>query len=142
MENRQHISLREGKVFVDGTQVLDAVSLKFVLTPTVATSTTVGNKGTNRRWINYDITGSMTEYKSTNWLDKVISKYIQTGQTPELTIQGIRNDKNSDYYAKYKQSEKVTLTGVVLTGDLQLLDLDTGGELDKNTVNFGAKNFK
>lgn len=142
MENRQHISLREGQAYIDGVKVLDLVSLKMVITPTVASSTTVGSKGTNRRWLGYDITGSLTEYKSTDWLEKIIAKYIKDGKTPELTIQGVRNDKNSDYYATTKKTEKITLAGVVLTGDLPLMDLDTGGELVQNTVNFGAKSYK
>jgi hypothetical protein len=142
MENRQHISLREGKVYVDGVQILDACKLSFVVTPEVATSKRLGDKGTDRRWIGRDITGSITEYKSTNWVEDALSKYEKNGKTPELKIQGIRNDTNSDYYSTYKKSETVTLTGVVLTGDIPLLDLDTGGDLAQRTINFGAKNYK
>lgn len=142
MENRQHISLREGKVFLNGIQILDACKLSFVVTPEVASSKLLGDKGTNRRWIGRDITGSLTEYKSTDWIEDALAEYESSGKTPEFTIQGIRNDTNSDYYATYKKAETKTLTGVVLTGDIPLLDLDTGGELVQRTVNFGAKNYK
>lgn len=142
MENRNAISLREGKVYIDGIEIIDACKLSFVYTPEVSSSKRLGSKGTDRRWIGRDITGSLTEYKSTNWIEEIIAKYESSGATPEFTIQGIREDRNSDYYAKYKKAETVTLTGVVLTGDMPLMDLDTGGELVQNSVSFGAKNLK
>ncbi len=141
-ENRQHISLREGEAYLDGIKILDLVSLSVDFVPTVATSTTVGNRGTNRRWINHDIQGSFSEYKSTPWLKEKVEEYLATGKTPEMTITGISNDKNSDYYETYKKTDSITISGAVLTGNISLLSLDTGGEFVQHTVNFGAKSYK
>ncbi len=139
--NKNGISLREGKIYLDGTLIADAASLTINYQPEVSQHRTLGEKGMNRRWIGRDITGSMTEWKSTNWLENKIKEYEKNGKTPEFKIQGRREDKNSDYYAKTKKAETVTLTGVVLTGDLPLMALDTAGELVQQTVNFGAKNM-
>lgn len=48
------------------------------------------------------------------------------------------NDENSDYYAKHG-SNVVTCVGVVLTGDLPLTALDSGGEVVDDSINFNAK---
>ena len=66
-----------------------------------------------------------------------IKDYIKTGVTPEFTLQGIQDDKNSDYFDKNGKI-KVTLKGVVLTGDLSLLNLDAEGELLQDEIEFGA----
>ena len=139
--NKNGISLREGRIYLDGTLIADAAPLTINFQPEVAQHRTLGEKGMNRRWIGRDVTGSMTEWKSTPWLENKIKEYEKTGVTPEFKIQGRREDKSSDYYKKYKKAETVTLTGVVLTGDLPLMALDTAGELVQQTVNFGAKNI-
>ncbi len=139
--NKNGISLREGRIYLDGTLIADAATLTINFQPEVAQHRTLGEKGMNRRWIGRDVTGSMTEWKSTPWLENKIKEYEKTGVTPEFKIQGRREDKSSDYYKKYKKAETVTLTGVVLTGDLPLMALDTAGELVQQTVNFGAKNI-
>lgn len=139
--NKSAISLREGKIFLDGEQILEAGSITINYQPEVVSYRTLGERGLNRRWIGRDVTGLFTEYKSTPWLEKKIKQYEKSGKTPELTIQGIRQDKNSDYYQKYKKNETVTCSGAVLTGDLPLLALDTQGQLVQQTVNFGAKDI-
>ena len=139
--NKSAISLREGKIFLDGEQILEAGSITINYQPEVVSYRTLGERGLNRRWIGRDVTGSFTEYKSTPWLENKIKEYEKSGKTPELTIQGIRQDKNSDYYQKYKKNETVTCSGAVLTGDLPLLALDTQGQLVQQTVNFGAKDI-
>lgn len=137
-ENRRPITLRDGSVFIDGVKVLDACKIKIVYTPEVWEGKYLGDKGTNRRWIGRDITGSLTEYKSTNWLREKINEYEKTGKTPEMTIQGIREDPGSDYYDTLGD-ERVTAMGVVLTGDIPLIELDTDGDVVKEEISFGAK---
>ena len=56
MENKQAISLREGKAFLDGTLILDAASLTINYQPEVAQYRTLGEKGMNRRWLGRDVT--------------------------------------------------------------------------------------
>lgn len=131
------MSLREGKVFVDGEQILDLVKCEIYFTPEVVESRSVGQKGKSRRYLGYDITGNISEYKSTPWIKEMIKKYKQTGATPKLTIQGIQDDPNSDYGQAYG-SDKVTVVDVVLTGDLPLIMLDSEGELVQNEIEFGA----
>jgi len=139
--NKNGISIREGTIYLDGKKVAEAASLTINYQPEVVTHRVLGEKGVNRRWIGRDITGSMTEWKSTKWLTEKIQAYEKSGATPELKIQGYRVDKNSDFYKNTKKAETVTLTGVVLTGDLPLMALDTQGELVQQTVNFGAKDL-
>lgn len=139
-ENMKPISLKEGAIYWNGEKVLSAISLKVVVTPTVWSGKVLGDKGTNRRWTGYDITGSINEYKTTSrWVD-VVKEYKSTGITPEFTIQGVRIDTDSDYYDTYG-SESVTLTGVVITGDISIIQLDVDSDSVKDTINFGAKSI-
>lgn len=135
--NKRRISLREGSLYLNGTKVLDAVKVEAVYTPEVTESRALKEKGLSRRWIGHDITGTITEYRTTPWLHDAIKSYIKSGITPEFTLQGIQDDKNSDYFDKNGKI-KVTLKGVVLTGDLSLLNLDAEGELLQDEIEFGA----
>ncbi|MCD8150600.1 MAG: phage tail tube protein [Clostridiales bacterium] len=139
-ENTKPLSLKEGHVYIDGVEVIDAAKLSIVYTPTVWSGKILGDKGTNRRWLGRDITGTIDEYRTTpRWIN-IVKQYESDGITPELTIQGIRTDKDSDYY-ETSGSESVTLTGVVLTGDINLISLDTDGDVVKDSIAFGAKNL-
>lgn len=100
----------------------------------------LGDKGTNRRWLGRDITGSIDEYRTTARWNNIVKQYENSGITPELTIQGIRTDKDSDFY-EVSGSESVTVTGAVLTGDINLISLDTDGDVVKDSISFGAKNM-
>jgi hypothetical protein len=135
--NKRRVSLREGSLFLNGTKILDAVKCEAVYTPEVAESRGLKEKGLSRRWIGHDITGTITEYRTTPWVHDAIKGYIKSGVTPEFTLQGIQDDKNSDYFDKNGKI-KVTLKGVVLTGDLSLLNLDAEGELLQDEIEFGA----
>ena len=138
--NKRRISLREGSLYLDGSKILDAVKCEANFSPEVAESRALKEKGMTRRWIGYDITGTITEFRCTPWLHNAIKKYINSGETPEFTLTGIQNDKNSDYYDK-NGNIKITLKGVVLTGDLSLLNLDAEGELLQDEIEFGARSM-
>lgn len=47
-------------------------------------------------------------------------------------------DKNSDYYKTYG-TNTVTCVGCVLTGDLPLTMLDSGGQVVEDSISFNAK---
>lgn len=141
MENRQHISVREGSAYIDGTKVMDLCTFTVTVTPEVATSKRVGYKGTDRRWLGYDVSVNLTEYRATSWLAKLVNNYKKTGKTPEITLQGTRNDKNSEYYSTTKKAETVTVKGAVPTGDITLLNLDTSGDFAQDNIAFGANDF-
>ena len=137
-ENRKPLSLKEGKVYIDGVEVLDMAKCSIVFTPTVWSGKMLGDKGTNRRWLGYDITGTLDEYRTSARFVKIAKNYIDKGITPEFTIQGVRSDKDSDYY-ELEGSESVTVVGVVLTGDISLISVDVDGDVVKDSIAFGAK---
>ena len=138
--NKSPISLKEGKVLIDGVEVLDAVSCTIQFTPTVWSGKTLGERTNSSRWLGYDITGTMTRRRSTPWLAETIAKYKKTGKTPEMTIQGVMNDKASDYYAAHG-NYTVTAVGCVLTGALPLTALDSHGDVVDDAISFNAKDI-
>lgn len=139
MVNKQGISLREGAIYWDGTNVAGLQTGKIVFTPEVATYKVVGDKSDNSRWLGYKITVTISGLKSNDFIKNKIAEYKKSGRTPEMTIQGYRSDKNSDYYQATKKNEMVTAVGCVPTGDITLFDLDTNGEVVTDTFTFNAK---
>ena len=136
--NRSPLSAREGKVYLDGILIADTCKFKVVFKPDVWSGKQLSEPGTNRRWIGYDIEVTIEEWKTTRRYRHMIDSYLKTGRTPELTIQGVQTDKNSDFYEKNK-SETVTCIGCVPTGDMNLIDMDTEGDVVKESITFGAK---
>ncbi len=136
--NRSPLSAREGKVYLDGILIADTCKFKVVFKPDVWSGKQLSEPGTNRRWIGYDIEVTIEEWKTTRRYRNMIDSYLKTGRTPELTIQGVQTDKNSDFYEKNK-SETVTCIGCVPTGDMNLIDMDTEGDVVKESITFGAK---
>lgn len=126
--NKAPISLREGRVAVDGLVIADCVKLTINFTPDVWTGRQLGERTRSSRWLGFSIAANMTRRRSTPFLKDVIKKYKETGETPELTIQGIMEDKASDYYKEFGKDE-VTCVGCVLTGDLPLTALDSEGQI-------------
>ncbi len=138
--NKNPISLREGKAFIDGIEVMDCIKCEIKFTPDVWTGRQLRERTPSSRWLGNEITGTITRRRSTPWLLYIIKRYQRAGETPELTIQGIMNDKNSDYYDSYG-SETITCVGCVLTGDLNLINLDSGGNVVEDAVSFNAKDI-
>lgn len=138
--NKSPISLREGKIFIDGVECADGVKCDIKFTPTVWSGNQLGERTPSSRWLGYAITGSITRRRSTNWLREKIKEYKASGATPELTIQGIMDDANSDYYAAFG-TDTVTAVGCVLTGDLPLTALDSAGEIVDDVIGFNAKDI-
>lgn len=138
--NKSPISVREGKGYIDGVEVLDCVKLEINFTPDVWTGKQLGERTPSSRWLGYTITGTMTRRRSNNWLREKINEYRESGATPELTIQGIANDENSDYYETYG-TDTVTAVGCVLTGDLNLTNLDSAGDILDDVISFNIKDI-
>ena len=138
--NKSPISLREGKVFIDGLEVMDSVKCEIHFTPDVWSGKQIGEQTNSSRWLGYNIAGSITRRRSTPWIKDIIKQYISNHRTPEFKIQGIMNDANSDYYSDFG-SDTVTAVGVVLTGDLPLTALDSGGDIVDDVINFSAKDI-
>ena len=136
--NKNAISLREGKVFIDGVEVMDSVTCEIKFTPDIWSGKQLGERTPSTRWLGYTITGSITRRRSTPWLKEMIGKYIESGATPELTIQGVMNDANSDYYEQ-NGTDVVTAVGCVLTGDMLLTKLDGNGDVLDDSLSFNAK---
>ncbi len=136
--NSRPLSAREGKAYIDGVVVYDACKFKVVFKPDVWEGKQLSEQGTNRRWIGYDIEVTLEEWKTTNRYKDMVDKYLKSGVTPELTIQGIQTDKNSDFYDR-NGSNKITCVGCVPIDDISLSDMDTDGDVVKDSVKFGAK---
>ena len=113
--NDNPIALSEGKVFVDGVQILDGVKFELKFTPDVYTGKVLGERSPSSRWLGYTITGTITRRISTPWYKEIVQQYQKDGITPECTIQGVMDDKGSDYYQAYG-SDTVTAVGCVFTG--------------------------
>lgn len=139
-ENRHAISLRDGTVTIDGVVVMEASKMTVRFKPEVGSYKSLRDRGTNRRWIGRDIEVVVEEYRSTPWLLTKVKEYEENGTTPELAIQGQREDKDSDYYQNVG-IETVTCTGCVITSDIPIFDLDTGGDFVKDSFTAGAKNM-
>ena len=136
--NSSPLSARKGKVYIDGVTIADSCKFKVVFKPDVWEGKQLSEQGTNRRWIGYDIEVTLEEWKTTNRYKEMVDKYLKSGATPELTIQGIQTDKNSDFYDR-NGSNKITCVGCVPTDDMTLSDMDTDGDVVKDSVKFGAK---
>lgn len=140
--NKRPLILRNGRVFLDNVEVMEASKISILYQPEVAKYRSLREKGYNRRWIGRDITGSLDEYRTTNWLVDEVKKNETSGVTPEFTIQATRDDEGSNFHETHKDGESVTITGVVLTGDIPLIDLDSEGEFVKDSISFGAKDMQ
>ena len=139
--NKNPISLREGHAFIDNVEVLDSVKMTVNFTPETWTGRQLGEKTPSTRWIGATITGNMTRRRTTNWLKTKIKEYLASGATPELVIQGIMDDTNSDFYAAHG-SDVLTCVGCVMTGDLPLtaLDAESSGVVD-DAIAFNIKDI-
>lgn len=135
--DRKPMSLREGRVFLDGDEIMDALTFEAVFTPDVVEHKRLGQRGKSRRYVGYDITGNISQYKSTPLFKQAVKKYIANGITPSFTITAVHDDPDSDYGKKYGK-DTVTFIGVVFTGDIPLMNLDTEGELATQDIDFGA----
>ena len=70
--NKSPISLREGKAFLDGVEVLDSIKMNIKFTPEVWTGRQLKEKIPSSRWIGGTLTGDMTRRRSTPFLkDKI-----------------------------------------------------------------------
>jgi hypothetical protein len=138
--NKNPISLREGKVFIDGVEVMDSVKCEIIFTPDTWTGRVLGEKTPSTRWIGGAYKGTITRRRSTPFLKDAATKYMRTGITPEFTIQGIMDDANSDYFEDYG-AIAITAVGCVLTGDFSLISMDSGGNIADDSLSFNAKDI-
>lgn len=139
--NSSPLSAREGKVYIDGDLVADSCKFKVVFKPNVWSGKQLSEPGTNRRWIGYDIEVQITEWKTTRRYMEMVDSYLKSGATPEFTIEGVQEDRNSDFYERNKKEEKVICSGCVPTGDINLIEMDTDGDVVKEDITLGAKKF-
>jgi len=138
--NHAPISLREGHIYLDGVEIADSIKCEIKMTPDVWSGRQLGELTPSSRWLGYAVSGLITRRRSSMWLEEKIKEYKDSHETPEMTIQGVMDDKNSDYYKKFG-SNIVTCVGCVLTGDLPLTMLDSGGNVVEDSVGFNAKDI-
>jgi hypothetical protein len=137
--NERPISLREGKVFINGVAVLDSVKASIIVSLETWTGYALGDRTPSTRITGGAYSGKITRRRSTPFLDDIVKTFMETGETVEFTLQGIMDDKNSDYYDGYG-GKTVTFVGCVLTGTVNLLTLDTNGGVWEDEIAFNAKN--
>ena len=141
LENHtQPMLLKEGKVFVDGVEIMDSVTCTINFTPNVWSGRQLGDITPSYKWNGGTITGSITRRRSTPWHKEKVKQYMNTKRTPEYTIQGIMDDENSDYFAAHG-TDVVTCAGCVITGDVPLTRLDSNGDVVDDVINFAARKF-
>lgn len=133
MADYKPMALREGKVIIDGEVVMEAVKLDLMVSIATAEYKPIGGRNTNYKIIGYDCSGELTEFKTTPRWKNLFKEYDRSGIFPTLTITGIANDKNSDYFQKHGE-DKTTIEGMVIDGDLPLTSIDTDGELNQTTI--------
>lgn len=138
--NSNPLSMREGKAFIDGVEVLDCIKLTINATPETWSGKQLGERSNSTRWMGVNFSGTITRRRSTNFLEDAIRKYKETGVTPEFTIQGIIDDKASDY-GNEVGTHTVTVVGCVLTGDMNLVNLDSNGDVVEDAINFNARDI-
>lgn len=136
--NKNPIFVKEGKMFIDGVEVLDCVKATMIYTPDVWTGKVLGELTDSSRWKGGNFTGTITRRRSTPWLADLIARHMADKHTPEFTIQGIMDDANSTYH-EANGSVKVTAVGCVFTGALNLINLDSGGEVVDDDLSFNIK---
>lgn len=136
--NDNPITLTEAKIFIGGKEIFDGVKAEIKFTPDVWTGKVLGERSPSSRWMGFTITGTITRRRSTQWLKEIIQQYQNDGVTPEFTIQGVMDDKGSDYYTEFG-SDTVTAVGCVLTGDIMAFSADTAGGVVEDAVAFNAK---
>ena len=139
--NQRPLLMTEGKVLLDGKEVMNAVKCTIKFKPKTWTGKSLGDRTGSTRWTGVDaITVEMTQRRSTPWLKQIVAEYLKTGKTPEFTIQGTMNDADSDYYDAYGV-DTTTAIGCVLTSEINLTDLDTAGETVEDSITFNAKDL-
>lgn len=137
--NANPVALSEGKIFVDGVPIADGVKFELKFTPKVWSGKVLGERSSSSRWLGYEITGTITRRVMTPWYKEIVQKYQKDGITPECTIQGVMDDKGSDFYQQFG-SDVVTAVGCVFTGDIMLMALDASSDgVREDAISFNAK---
>lgn len=138
--NTRPISLRQGKIFIDGIEAADSVSATGTFTPDTWSGKQLGDYSNSTRWLGYNIAVTVTRHRSNPYIKEVIKKYQNTHKTPEITIQGIMDDPDSDFFDKYG-NDVCTYVGCVPTGAMPLTALDSNGDVVTDSLTFNARDF-
>lgn len=136
--NKNPLLLTEGHVFVDGVEIMDCVKCEIKFTPDVWKGKVIGERSPSSRWKGYEITGTITQRRTTPFFKKIVEKYQKDGITPVCSIQGQMTDEGSDYYRNYGACS-ATAIDCVFTGDIMLIALDSGGDVVDDSISFNAK---
>lgn len=141
-ENKHRILLNKGKIYWNGEVLADSISCVITITPTVTESTALGEITPSSRWAGVKYKVEVKNYKSKPYAKNYVKEFLNTGLAPEVTIQGIQDDKGSDYYEAYG-SETITATGCIATSDITVLNVDSSSSDHlQDTITFAAKNLQ
>lgn len=136
--SKDSISMKAGRVFISGEEKTNTVSANIVFAINTAEVATLGNRGMGDKQISYKITGTLNEYKATKWLYDYC-KAFQNGENLEpFDIQGVVEDKQS-YYYRENGTDRITVKGCILTGDIPIFNMDAEGEVARDEISFTAE---
>lgn len=113
----------EGKAFIDGEEIIQAISATCTVTLNNTSSKTIGSKTSRKRAVGYEIQVVINSYKTDKIGMNILKNYYDKGLTPSFTIQLMNNDKASDYFKKFG-NDVITCKNCVPTGSFNLMDLD------------------
>ncbi|MDO4301641.1 MAG: phage tail tube protein [Clostridia bacterium] len=141
--NRSRILLNKGNMYWDGEIIADGIKCEIIVTPKVTTSKSLNETVPSSRWAGIEsIKATVTEYRSTARAKNLVKNYLETGETPEVTIQGTQDDENSDYYEAIGK-ETVTALGCVPTDAIKILSLDASSDEHlQDEMSFNVKDLK
>ena len=77
--NKSPLSMREGKVMIDGVVVADSIKCEIKFTPDVWSGKQLGEKTDSSRWLGGKITGTITRRRSAPFLKPIIADYRKRG---------------------------------------------------------------
>lgn len=139
--NVKRMSAKEGRAFRGSEEVLSMISLEAVVALETTSKRVIGQRGMTHKVIGYDVTGTITQFKSTAWIRDSIKTYVNTGVFPTFDMQAVMDDPDSDYFEN-NGSDRVQFIGVQLTGDLPVVSLDSDGEEIEEEVTFSAAEIR
>ena len=138
--NKSSINMAEGKIYIDGVEVMDSIECQITFTPETQEVKYLGAQSKSTRWTGYSIKATVVRGRTNSFLKDMVESYKTTKKTPEYTIQGICDDPGSDYVADGNGPIEVTAVGCVPTGDIDLLHIKTDGGLMQDTITFNVFN--
>lgn len=129
------ISAREGKVFFEGEEVLNAVKFELDIEKDKVEIKRLGKRMTGHKTIGLSGTGSITEYHATSKWAKALQKFKDTGEDAYFDGVAMIEDKSSG-----RGSEKISIYGINIDS-ATIVSLDAEGDVIKDEIPFTIEDY-